>query len=178
LISSSYGGTAVEWWSSPDALKKCNSGANSGASSSSSYSNTPQNPLAVGVSNSQLWNAMIVPLLRVSITGVIWSLHLSAAIQQSQPRGTYESHLIGIKARQMLVPTPIGVPSLQWLMIGVPNGINVSVVVRQSMSPFVAGERLSDAAWGWALCGRYSATNKSSISVWICSVVNMEWQRR
>lgn len=64
MISSNYGGTAVEWWSSADALAACPKAAVEVADEA--------NPLTVGISNSQLWNAMIVPLLRTTIYGVIW----------------------------------------------------------------------------------------------------------
>jgi sialate O-acetylesterase len=68
LISTNYGGTAVEWWSSPDALSKCNHGVGHSAP----FQNTAENPLTVGISNSQLWNAMIVPFLRTTIFGALW----------------------------------------------------------------------------------------------------------
>jgi sialate O-acetylesterase len=54
LISDNWGGTCVEWWSSPDALKKCN---------------ITEDNVEGGISNSQLWNAMIVPYLNMRIRG-------------------------------------------------------------------------------------------------------------
>ncbi|XP_039248011.2 sialate O-acetylesterase-like [Styela clava] len=60
LISSNWGGTPVEAWSSPQALANCN------LDKVNSYiSMSPQ-------SNSVLWNAMIHPLLNMTISGAIW----------------------------------------------------------------------------------------------------------
>ena len=50
LIVSSVPGTAIEAWAPPYVLTNC----------------------GISVNNSQLWNAMIVPLLGVSIRGAIW----------------------------------------------------------------------------------------------------------
>jgi sialate O-acetylesterase len=60
LIESDYGGTPIEAWSSPAALAQC-----------------PRTPLATGATpsptaDSTLWNAMVHPLLRTSIKGVVW----------------------------------------------------------------------------------------------------------
>ena len=59
LIDSSWSGTRIEAWSSYDVLSKCN---------------VPENEDKDHIenSNSYLWNAMIHPLLRHSIFGVIW----------------------------------------------------------------------------------------------------------
>ncbi|XP_057294536.1 sialate O-acetylesterase-like [Hydractinia symbiolongicarpus] len=54
LISSNFGGTRIEAWSSPDMLKKCKASKND--------QNSP----------SALWNAMVYPLLTTTIYGVIW----------------------------------------------------------------------------------------------------------
>nr|AAH49448.1 Zgc:56454 [Danio rerio] len=59
LVHSSWGGTPVEAWSSPRALQKCGL-----KSSVISEQNT--------WSSSVLWNAMIHPLLNMTITGAIW----------------------------------------------------------------------------------------------------------
>ncbi|XP_057294535.1 sialate O-acetylesterase-like [Hydractinia symbiolongicarpus] len=54
LISSNFGGTRIEAWSSPDMLARCNASSNNENSAS------------------QLWNAMVYPLLTTTIFGVIW----------------------------------------------------------------------------------------------------------
>ena len=59
LISSAYGGTMIESWSSPDALDACGI--------------PPQeNPGNPQHSTSSLWNAMIHPFTRHNIFGVAW----------------------------------------------------------------------------------------------------------
>ncbi|XP_002124590.3 sialate O-acetylesterase-like [Ciona intestinalis] len=60
LVASSYGGTAVEAWSSPQALKEC------GLEGNNKIRFNDRN------SNSVLWNAMIHPLLNMTIKGTIW----------------------------------------------------------------------------------------------------------
>jgi len=57
LFSDNWGGTIVQAWSSPDALKVC-----------------PTSLTPVGGPNdpSNLWNAMIVPILPMTITGATW----------------------------------------------------------------------------------------------------------
>ncbi|GFR98150.1 sialate O-acetylesterase [Elysia marginata] len=57
LVDTNWGGTPVEAWSSPDALAKCNL--------TSKVVNGPQ-------TNSVLWNAMVHPLLGMTIYGAIW----------------------------------------------------------------------------------------------------------
>lgn len=59
LVASSWGGTAIELWSSPDALKLCN---------------TPNKVESQrnAISNSQLWNAMMHPFTKMTIKGAIW----------------------------------------------------------------------------------------------------------
>ena len=59
LISSAWGGTFIEAWSSPDALNACGTPPHENPDS-------PQN------SFSYLWNAMIHPFTRHSIYGVVW----------------------------------------------------------------------------------------------------------
>ncbi|XP_061169386.1 sialate O-acetylesterase-like [Saccostrea echinata] len=58
LVETNWGGTRIEAWSSPDALSAC-----SGAQGRRKRDYN---------SNSQLYNAMINPLLRNTIKGVIW----------------------------------------------------------------------------------------------------------
>lgn len=58
LVESCWGGTPIEAWSSPRALQQC--GLNQTEAS------PPKN------SSSVLWNAMIHPLLKMTIKGVIW----------------------------------------------------------------------------------------------------------
>eukprot|EP01120_Amphizonella_sp_Union-15-10_P017193 TRINITY_DN947_c0_g1_i5.p1 TRINITY_DN947_c0_g1~~TRINITY_DN947_c0_g1_i5.p1 ORF type:complete len:494 (+),score=91.72 TRINITY_DN947_c0_g1_i5:100-1581(+) len=62
LISTNWGGTYVQAWSSPDALAKCTNAEESVSSVEAPGPNTP----------SVLWNAMIVPYLPMSITGATW----------------------------------------------------------------------------------------------------------
>ncbi|XP_033833264.2 sialate O-acetylesterase [Periophthalmus magnuspinnatus] len=59
LVESSWGGTPVEAWSSHSALRKC------GLDNPDENSTGP-------ISNSVLWNAMIHPLLNLTIKGAIW----------------------------------------------------------------------------------------------------------
>lgn len=59
LIASTWGGTRIETWSSPDALKSCNVSRNI-------EKRRPE------LSNSYLWNAMIHPLLKHTIFGALW----------------------------------------------------------------------------------------------------------
>jgi len=73
LMSNNWGGTIVQAWSSPEALKKC----------------TPKEerylqkyvPQAGPNDPSTLWNAMIIPVLPMTITGVIWYQGESNAAQ-------------------------------------------------------------------------------------------------
>ncbi|XP_053385151.1 uncharacterized protein LOC128550329 [Mercenaria mercenaria] len=64
LLETSWGGTPVEAWSSPDALKKCGLG-DSGDVTVSAAVNGPQE-------SSVLWNAMVHPILNMTIFGAIW----------------------------------------------------------------------------------------------------------
>ncbi|XP_071153923.1 sialate O-acetylesterase-like isoform X1 [Mytilus edulis] len=59
LVESNWGGTRIEAWSSPDALKAC---------ASTGRKRRAVNPNAESV----LWNGMINPLLRNTIYGAIW----------------------------------------------------------------------------------------------------------
>ncbi|XP_022291611.2 sialate O-acetylesterase-like [Crassostrea virginica] len=59
LVASSWGGTAIELWSSPDALKRCNIPPKQKRGNS-------------GLSNSQLWNAMMHPFTKMTVKGAIW----------------------------------------------------------------------------------------------------------
>ena len=76
LVSSNWGGTYIQAWSSPDALGKC---------TNEDYKEEPQLELqefpaeyfaetTAGNPNepSVLWNAMIVPLLPMRVRGAIW----------------------------------------------------------------------------------------------------------
>jgi len=60
LISTNWGGTYIQAWSSADALKVCNQ--------STGPANSPNNPNQPSV----LWNAMVVPFLPQSIRGALW----------------------------------------------------------------------------------------------------------
>ncbi|XP_014790821.1 sialate O-acetylesterase [Octopus bimaculoides] len=53
LVSSTYGGTPIEGWSSPEVLNKC-----------------PETKISF--TKSSFWNAMIHPLLNMTIHGIIW----------------------------------------------------------------------------------------------------------
>ena len=57
MVNSDWGGTRIEAWSSPDALKSCNISSNSKGNQNA---------------NSVLWNGMINPILRVSVRGFLW----------------------------------------------------------------------------------------------------------
>ena len=61
LIATDWGGTPDEAWSSPAALAKCPHSAPAKPQASPSPD-----------ADSTLWNAMIVPFLRTTITGAIW----------------------------------------------------------------------------------------------------------
>lgn len=56
LVQTAYGGTQIEAWSSPDAMATCNS--------------KPREKAVVGAI--ELWNAMVYPLLNMTIYGAIW----------------------------------------------------------------------------------------------------------
>lgn len=69
LVGTNYGGTPIEAWSSPKALKQC--GVN--ATEKKIYDET-LNKIYIGGpdDNSQLWNSMVYPMLSMTIYGVIW----------------------------------------------------------------------------------------------------------
>ncbi|XP_002124647.2 sialate O-acetylesterase-like [Ciona intestinalis] len=66
LISSAYIGSAIEPWSSPDALKTC------GLFKPNLTDINEIKNVAYPFVNSILWNVMIHPLLNMTIKGVIW----------------------------------------------------------------------------------------------------------
>lgn len=75
LVSSNWGGTYIQAWSSPDALSKCSSQdykedmeSEGDVSAKFFAEETAGNPNEPSV----LWNAMIVPLLQMRIRGAIW----------------------------------------------------------------------------------------------------------
>ncbi|XP_028391993.1 sialate O-acetylesterase-like [Dendronephthya gigantea] len=71
LVASTWGGTPVEAWSSPDALASCDIKDNSVIKDNRKFA--PHDLHLFGPRNlSCLWNAMIVPFLNVSIYGAIW----------------------------------------------------------------------------------------------------------
>ncbi|XP_012942502.1 sialate O-acetylesterase [Aplysia californica] len=83
LVASDWGGTPVEAWSSPDSLKKCGvtesadsteGGVESNLYTSENLPNPGEDDLRVGGPelNSVLWNAMIHPLLGMTLRGAIW----------------------------------------------------------------------------------------------------------
>ncbi|XP_026143438.1 sialate O-acetylesterase isoform X2 [Carassius auratus] len=66
LVHSSWGGTPVEAWSSPRALHKC------GLENSVLHVQSYLEGAFVKWNSTVLWNAMIHPLLNMTITGAIW----------------------------------------------------------------------------------------------------------
>lgn len=66
LVESCWGGTPVESWSSPRALAKC------GLNKVDSRNDMPIKPWQSEWQNSVLWNAMIHPLLNMTLKGAIW----------------------------------------------------------------------------------------------------------
>ncbi|KAK2169934.1 hypothetical protein NP493_1171g00022 [Ridgeia piscesae] len=79
LVESCWGGTMVEAWSSPDALKQCGlkmSDLEKELTSESYKSDLMKMDPVFGYMGpqqpSQLWNAMIHPLLNMTIYGAIW----------------------------------------------------------------------------------------------------------
>ncbi|KAI2653646.1 Sialate O-acetylesterase [Labeo rohita] len=67
LVHSSWGGTPVEAWSSPRALHKCGLMNSQFLVKSNFWENA-----STKWNSSVLWNAMIHPLLNMTITGAIW----------------------------------------------------------------------------------------------------------
>lgn len=69
LIGSNYGGTPIRYWSSPDAISKCNDSI-SNENDFLDYYNAQGQKLELA--DSQLWNAQIYPFLQTTIRAVIW----------------------------------------------------------------------------------------------------------
>ncbi|XP_010891583.2 sialate O-acetylesterase isoform X2 [Esox lucius] len=67
LVESCWGGTPVEAWSSPRALRNCGLDRTNKLPMSSITS-----MISAGWTNSVLWNAMIYPLLNMTLKGAIW----------------------------------------------------------------------------------------------------------
>jgi len=65
LVSSNWGGTIIQAWSSPDALSKCTAEKHFKVGHKVSSKLDPNH-------NSLLWNAMISPLLPMTIKGATW----------------------------------------------------------------------------------------------------------
>ncbi|XP_052802563.1 sialate O-acetylesterase-like isoform X1 [Mya arenaria] len=74
LVETSWGGTPVEAWSSPDVLNKCGLKQTNQTNQLTHHyeSNNTIAPLEGPQEFSVLWNAMIHPLLNMSIYGAIW----------------------------------------------------------------------------------------------------------
>ncbi|BFZ25021.1 hypothetical protein BsWGS_28060 [Bradybaena similaris] len=81
LIATSWGGTPVEAWSSPQALAKCgvgSSGSNHDHNAKDHHFESHSNKLPDEErlqgpgNNSVLWNAMIHPMLGMTIKGAVW----------------------------------------------------------------------------------------------------------
>jgi sialate O-acetylesterase len=64
LIESAWGGTNIEVWSSAECLRQCH------LNNTRRFKNTTE--LTENMDNSVLWNAMVHPLLNMTIYGVIW----------------------------------------------------------------------------------------------------------
>ncbi|XP_052764817.1 sialate O-acetylesterase-like [Mya arenaria] len=62
LVETSWGGTTIEVWSSPDAIAKCHQ---------HQLPHYPQN-IRVPIEHNSLWNSMIYPLLPMTIYGALW----------------------------------------------------------------------------------------------------------
>lgn len=71
LIDTTWGGTPIQAWSSPDALAKC--GLKTDQRKMQKEAEPYRyNPLKGPGDLSQLWNAMVNPLLKMTIYGAIW----------------------------------------------------------------------------------------------------------
>uniref|UniRef100_A0A8C9U036 Sialic acid acetylesterase n=1 Tax=Scleropages formosus TaxID=113540 RepID=A0A8C9U036_SCLFO len=79
LVESCWGGTPVEAWSSRRALQKCGLNDSIPTSASNNYLSSAD------WENSVLWNAMIHPLLNMTIKGAIW--------YQGEENTNYNLHL-------------------------------------------------------------------------------------
>eukprot|EP01084_Bolivina_argentea_P283285 485111_1 len=72
LIGTDYGGTPVRFWSSPDALAKCNESVSENINEPNYDYKKYSNDKNVELADSQLWNAQIYPFLQTTIKGAIW----------------------------------------------------------------------------------------------------------
>jgi len=82
LVSSAYGGTIVEAWSSPDALAKCNAtlgtarhrllAAEDTKGMPEAWLDEPRGATAGPNDPSALWNGMIYPFINVTFRGATW----------------------------------------------------------------------------------------------------------
>lgn len=75
LVSTNWGGTPVQAWSSPDALAKCSNALDSTTAITAAATNLGRDDEAAGANphdNSTLYNAMIVPFLPMRAVGAIW----------------------------------------------------------------------------------------------------------
>ncbi|XP_072013829.1 sialate O-acetylesterase-like [Amphiura filiformis] len=76
IISTNWGATPVEAWSSPDVINSCaESVKKANVTKSRCASETVKNPIEVQYfkNDSVLWNAMIYPFVNMTIKGAIWS---------------------------------------------------------------------------------------------------------
>lgn len=71
LVHASWGGTSIEWWSPPDALKECNV-TDSSHQIEFAHDLQSENEVGVTLNNTVIYNAMIHPLTRMVIRGVVW----------------------------------------------------------------------------------------------------------
>jgi sialate O-acetylesterase len=70
LVHASWGGTSIEWWSPPESLKECNiTQTHQDSVENDSQQDTE---VAVTLNNTVIYNAMIHPLTRMVIRGIIW----------------------------------------------------------------------------------------------------------
>ncbi|XP_071432531.1 sialate O-acetylesterase isoform X2 [Pithys albifrons albifrons] len=65
LVEAAWGGTPIEAWSSHRALRTCGLPEDTGSTSAHQHQSGPQTP-------SVLWNAMIHPLLNMTLRGIAW----------------------------------------------------------------------------------------------------------
>ncbi|BFZ09713.1 hypothetical protein BsWGS_12752 [Bradybaena similaris] len=79
LVATDWGGTPVEAWSSPEALAQCGVKSSSASKQPAGYQSYLKNlppadraKLKGPTKNSVLWNAMIHPLLGMTVYGAIW----------------------------------------------------------------------------------------------------------
>ncbi|KAK0044690.1 sialate O-acetylesterase [Biomphalaria pfeifferi] len=72
LVDTDYTGTPAEAWSSPEALAACGNEKKKNSVSNRSINELPNEGFENPNDNSAMWNAMIHPLLNMTIYGVIW----------------------------------------------------------------------------------------------------------